>query len=88
MGKYRAEVSEPSMLEPLPYGIPDEFLTVQVIAIAYIVLSLGITLGLVALAIPRSAAVPAFLVVATVLLIPFWPLIRRYYPQHAHGPET
>lgn len=73
------------MVEPIPFRIPDEFLTVQLIAVGYVLLTLGITAGLVALWIPLRQSGLAFVAVGAVLSIPFWPLFRRYYPRHNDG---
>lgn len=73
------------MLEPLPSPVPDEFLPVQLVAVGYVLSALVLTAILVALWLPIRLAVPAFVVVAAGLLLPFWTLVRRYYPERTDG---
>lgn len=69
------------MIEPLPSPIPDYYLGVQAIGLAWAGLSTAITAVLVYLWLPIGLSVPLFIVVAAGLLPVFWPLYRERHPR-------
>lgn len=56
------------------------FLPVTLAFVGYVVLSFGLTAGLVEAGVPTQFRVPLFLVVALVLLVPARRLFRRLTP--------
>lgn len=69
------------MIEPVPTPIPDYFLRVQFIGLAWAGLSMAITAVLIYVWLPIGFAVPTFIVVAGLLLPIFWPLYRSHHPR-------
>lgn len=53
---------------------------VGVAVLIYVFISVGITFGLRAIVLPDDLVVYAFILVATILLVPFWPLFRHLAP--------
>ena len=70
------------MIEPVPTTALDSFLGVSMLFLAYIGISITISVVLQYHILPITvSSMLVFLTVAAFLLVPFWSLFKKYYPE-------
>ncbi|WP_418285214.1 hypothetical protein [Halorubrum sp. DTA46] len=67
-------------MAPIPSPVSGRFRSVEILVGVYLVTVFGLTAVLVGVWLPIEWTVPTLAIVATVLLVPFWPAMRRVAP--------
>lgn len=71
----------PIVIEPVPTGSLDSFFGISMLFLTYIGISATVSVVLSYISPTVIPTIVIFLTVAALLLAPFWPLFKKYYPE-------